>query len=128
MVLGEWKRIPWGLRFAELVWTFVIGGMIGAASGSILLGGGMGAVTRKLVFGDWDVGYAWTIYDIAFWGVSFLQGAAGAWVSKVLGFHRMAEQAAERTVEYVDRFHPVATRVPGENDAWYLSNESPRTG
>ena len=128
MVLGEWKRIPWGLRIAEFIWTFIIGGLLGAASGSVLLGGGFAAITRKLAFGDWDQGYAWTIYDLAFWTVSFLQGAAGAWLAKFLGLHKIAEEQAIRTLQYVDRFHPVTTRVPGENEGsytWFVSNESP---
>ena len=131
MVLGEWKRISWGFRLAQFVWTFVIGGLIGAASGSILMGGGIASVTRKLAFGDWDVGYAWTLYDLGFWTLSFLEGAAGAWLAKFMGFHKMAEEAAIRSVQYVDRFHPTATRVPGENEGsytWFISNESPRAG
>lgn len=55
-MVGEWKRIPLGLRFLQILWSFFVGLIVGAKTNSILLGGGIAAVTRKIVFGDWDMG------------------------------------------------------------------------
>ena len=60
-MVGQWKRIPLGIRILQILWSFLVGVTVGAKSGSILLGGGIAAVTRKIVFGDWDTGFAWTI-------------------------------------------------------------------
>lgn len=127
-MIGSWKSIPWKERIFQAIWSFFVGGFLGGITGSILIGGGLAAVSRKLIFGDWDVGYAWTIHDLSFWAVSFAQGAAGAYVANRLGIRKWIEEKALREIEYVDRFHPVATRAPGEPPTWYLSNESPHTG
>ena len=55
-MVGQWKRIPLGLRLAQIVWAFLVGVTVGAQTGSVLLGGGVAAVTRKILFGDWDEG------------------------------------------------------------------------
>lgn len=80
-----WKHISWTSHALRLVWTFSVGVLLGWASGSILLGGGLAGISQKLVFGDWDAGYAWTYIDILFWTTAFLQGAAGAALSQYLG-------------------------------------------
>lgn len=36
------------------------------------------AVFRKTVFGDWDVGYQWSVSDLFFWTISWLEGWLGA--------------------------------------------------
>lgn len=55
-MVGQWKRIPLGIRILEVIWCFLVGVTLGAKTGSILLGGGLAAITRKILFGDWDVG------------------------------------------------------------------------
>ena len=83
-----WRNISWTMHALRIVWTFSVGVLLGWASGSVLLGGGLAGISQKLVFGDWDVGYAWTYIDILFWTAAFMQGAAGAAVSQYLGIRR----------------------------------------
>lgn len=73
------------MHIARLAWTFSVGVFLGWASGSVLLGGGLAGVSQKMLFGDFDVGYAFTYTDIIFWGVAFIQGAAGAALGQYLG-------------------------------------------
>ena len=55
-MVGQWKRVPLGIRIAEALGTFLVGVTVGTYSGSVTLSGLLGAVFRKIVFGDWDVG------------------------------------------------------------------------
>jgi hypothetical protein len=55
-MVGQWKRIPLGLRLVEGITTFLVGVTVGTYSGSVSLSGVLGAIFRKIVFGDWDVG------------------------------------------------------------------------
>ena len=55
-MVGQWKRVPWGLRMAEGISTFLVGVTVGTYSGSVSLSGVLGALFRKIVFGDWDEG------------------------------------------------------------------------
>jgi hypothetical protein len=47
---------------------------------NLVAGGLAGSITRKLVFGDWDYGFQWSVKDIWFWSISFLQGAFGSYL------------------------------------------------
>lgn len=80
-----WRNISWGMHALRLVWTFSVGVFLGWASGSVLLGGGLAGISQKMLFGDFDVGFAWTDSDIVFWGVAFIQGALGAALGQYLG-------------------------------------------
>lgn len=80
-----WRNISWTMHALRLVWTFSVGVFLGWASGSILLGGGLAGVSQKVLFGDWDSGYAWSYLDIPFWASAFAMGAAGAALSQYLG-------------------------------------------
>ena len=90
-----WKHITWGTHALHLVWTFSVGLLLGWASGSYLVGGGLAAISRKLAFGDWDVGYAWTTIDVLFWITAFIQGAIGAAIGQYLGIR-------DKTIEILD--------------------------
>ena len=69
-------------RLLEAVWTFLVGILLGWLTQSHLVGGGLAAVSRKVVFGDWDRGFAWTRKDFWFWTISFMQGVAGAAIGR----------------------------------------------
>ena len=47
----------------------------------LLLGAIFGFLARKIVYGDYDKGYHWTIYDILFWISSICLGIFGAFLA-----------------------------------------------
>ena len=94
-MIGDWKRISWKEHLIALVWMLAVGSYLGWASGSAIIGGALSAVSRKLAFGDFDVGYAWTFSDIVFWVTSFLQGAVGGAIGQYLRVRERATQAID---------------------------------
>lgn len=47
----------------------------------LLLGAIVGFFARKIVYGDYDKGYNWTIYDILFFIISVFLGIFGAFLA-----------------------------------------------
>lgn len=85
----------WSSRILQAVWTFFAGIVLGWLTESYLIGGGLAAVTRKIIFGDWDRGYAWTRSDIWFWSISFVEGAVGAAIGRYFRVQERVFQTAD---------------------------------
>ncbi len=110
-MIGDWKRIPLLLRIVQVIFTFVVGGIFGWYTGSYLVGGGLAAIARKLAFGDWDQGFAWTSKDLLFWATSFAEGAAGAAVAHYFRVREIVNREL-RIPEYTDRLKSEWTVFP----------------
>ena len=50
----------------------------------LLMGVILAILLTKIVFGDYDVGYQWSVRDILFGLIVGAEGAFGAWVSQFL--------------------------------------------
>ena len=50
----------------------------------VLLGAIFGFLFTKILFGDYDKGYAWTFSDFAFLLHTTLAGAGGAWLTTAI--------------------------------------------
>ncbi len=88
--------MSWSSRILQALWTFSVGVVLGWLTDSHLIGGGLAAITRKIVFGDWDRGYAWTRKDVWFWSISFMEGVAGAALGRYLGVQQTAKSLPYR--------------------------------
>lgn len=99
--------MSWTDRIVQALWTFFAGIILGWLTESYLIGGGLAAVTRKIVFGDWDRGYAWTRSDLWFWSISFLEGAVGAAIGR---YFRVQERISQTVY---DQIGVRAEEVPG---------------
>lgn len=110
-MIGDWKTIPLHKRIFQLLFTFVVGGIFGWITESYWIGGGLAAIARKLAFGDWDQGFAWTLKDLLFWGTSFAEGAAAAWVARYFKIREQVEKEL-RYPEYADRLKSELTNFP----------------
>ena len=90
--------MDWTSRILQALWTFFAGIILGWLTESYLIGGGLAAVTRKIIFGDWDRGYAWTRSDLWFWSISFVEGAAGAAIGR---YFRVQERVSQTVYDQV---------------------------
>lgn len=90
--------MTWSERILQALWTFFAGIILGWLTESYLIGGGLAAITRKIVFGDWDRGYQWTTSDIWFWSISFLEGAIGAAIGQ---YFRVRERVSQAVYDQV---------------------------
>lgn len=61
----------------------------------VLLGVIFGILFTKIVFGDYDTGYQWTLSDVSFVFITAAEGALGALISSRLGAY-LAVQVAGR--------------------------------
>jgi len=44
----------------------------------LLIGAILAGLIVKIIYGDYDVGYQWTLSDILFWSVTIIEGVIGA--------------------------------------------------
>jgi hypothetical protein len=47
----------------------------------LLLGAIFAVLFTKILFGDYDVGYKWTLSDVVFIIINSFEGMLGAWIS-----------------------------------------------
>ena len=85
-------------RILQALWTFFAGIILGWLTESYLIGGGLAAITRKILFGDWDRGFQWSRSDIWFWSISFLEGAVGAAIGR---YFRVQERVSQAVYDQV---------------------------
>lgn len=46
----------------------------------LLTGAILAGLIVKIIYGDYDVGYKWSLSDIVFWSVTLVEGAVGAFI------------------------------------------------
>jgi hypothetical protein len=90
--------MTWTDRILQALWTFFAGIILGWLTESYLIGGGLAAITRKIVFGDWDRGFQWSRSDIWFWSISFVEGAVGAAIGR---YFRVQERVSQTVYDQV---------------------------
>lgn len=90
--------MTWADRIFQALWTFFAGVILGWLTESYLIGGGLAAITRKIVFSNWNRGYARTGSDSWFWSSSFLEGAVGAAVGR---YFRVQERVSQTVYDQI---------------------------
>ncbi len=55
-----------------------------------IIGAIVSAFLVKMIYGDYDQGYDWTLSDLVFWIVTLLEGVIGAAIITVLNEHQPA--------------------------------------
>lgn len=86
--------MTWTDRIFQAFWTFFAGVILGWLTESYLIGGGLAAITRKIIFGDWDRSRS----DIWFWTISFVEGAVGAAIGR---YFRVQERVSQVVYDQV---------------------------
>ena len=80
----------------QLVFTFTVGIIAGFFTHSYLLGGGLAAISRVVVFNEYNM-VGLTLRDLWFWMYTFIGGAAGAAIGRYFGIQQTVIQTVEHT-------------------------------